>query len=99
MFAFTVREPKAEDSGEWLRMRRSLWPDCPDEEHRRDIVGFLDFKGSPQPTSCGSSTGEIIACVAERENGDLCGFLEAAIRPYAEGTEPRPVGYIEGWYV
>ena len=94
-----VRNPRAEDEGEWLRMRQALWPDCSDPEHRSDILEFLRADGSPQPASCGFSTGHIIACVAERENGALCGFLEAAIRPYAEGTEPRPVGYIEGWYV
>ena len=94
-----VRNPRAEDEGEWLRMRQALWPDCSDQEHRPDILEFLRADGPPQPASCGFSTGEIIAFVAERENGALCGFLEAAIRPYAEGTEPRPVGYIEGWYV
>ena len=26
-------------------------------------------------------------------------LLEASIRPYAEGSEAQPVGYIEGWYV
>lgn len=26
-------------------------------------------------------------------------FLEASIRPYADGCDTRNVGYIEGWYV
>ena len=25
--------------------------------------------------------------------------MEVSIRPWAIGCEPRPVGYIEGWYV
>ena len=40
-----------------------------------------------------------IAFVAERPGGGLCGFVEVSIRPWAIGCEPRPVGYIEGWYV
>ena len=37
--------------------------------------------------------------VAERPDGGLCGFLEAAIRSRANGCDSTPVGYIEGWYV
>lgn len=36
--------------------------------------------------------------VAEREGG-LCGLLEAGTRPYADGCDTSPVGYIEGWFV
>jgi aminoglycoside 6'-N-acetyltransferase I len=94
-----VRAPNVEDREEWLRMRRSLWPDCPDEEHDADIMAFLDHEDVPSPASCGFSTGEIATLVAEREGGGLCGFVEASIRPYAEGVEAKPVCYIEGWYV
>lgn len=27
------------------------------------------------------------------------GFVEASLRPYAEGCDTRPVGYLEGGYV
>ena len=37
--------------------------------------------------------------VAERTDGSLCGFVEVGSRPYAEGCESSPVGYIEGWWV
>jgi aminoglycoside 6'-N-acetyltransferase I len=37
--------------------------------------------------------------VAVRGAGGLGGFIEAAIRPWAEGCSSKPVGYIEGWYV
>jgi hypothetical protein len=40
-----------------------------------------------------------IALVAERPGGALCGFVEASVRPFAEGSDARPVGTIEGWYV
>lgn len=37
--------------------------------------------------------------VAERAAGCLGGFLEAGTRPYADGCDTSPVGYVEGWYV
>jgi aminoglycoside 6'-N-acetyltransferase I len=94
-----VRAAKPGDRDELLRMRRALWPDCPDEEHRAEIGALLDPDGGSPPTSCADSTGGYAAFVAERPGGGLCGFLEASIRPFAEGVEARPVVYIEGWYV
>ncbi len=32
-------------------------------------------------------------------DGELVGFVEAALRKWAEGCSTSPVGYIEGWYV
>lgn len=94
-----IRAPKAEDRDEWIRMRRALWPEGPDAEHEADVLAFLDGAGGPPPPSCGYSTGDFAAFVAERPGGGLCGFVEASIRPYAEGIEPQRVGYVEGWYV
>lgn len=37
--------------------------------------------------------------LAERDDGSLCGFIEVGARPYAEGCDTSPVGYIEGWWV
>ena len=37
--------------------------------------------------------------VAERSDGGLCGFLEAGTRPFADGCDSQPVGYIEAWFV
>ena len=37
--------------------------------------------------------------VAERDKDGLGGFLEAGTRPYADGCDTSPVGYIEGWFV
>ena len=39
------------------------------------------------------------AFVAEDAAGRLVGFLEAGIRPYADGCDTRNVGYVEGWQV
>ena len=37
--------------------------------------------------------------LAEREDGSIAGFVEAGSRPYADGCDTSPVGYIEAWYV
>ena len=67
-------------------MRRMLWEDCPDEEQVREMEEIL-----------GSDTEAVF--VAERTEGGLCGFVEAALRSRADGCDSSPVGYIEGWYV
>ena len=94
-----IRSPRVEDRAEWVRMRRALWPTCPDEEHDAEIGLFLQSSHDTSPASCRYGVGEIAVWIAERPSGGLCGFLEASIRPYAEGSEAQPVGYIEGWYV
>jgi aminoglycoside 6'-N-acetyltransferase I len=81
-----IRTYRDGDLAEWLRMRRSLWGDCPDEQQAREmdevLAGDLD---------------EVF--FAERPDGGLCGFLEAALRSRANGCDSSPVGYIEGWFV
>jgi aminoglycoside 6'-N-acetyltransferase I len=67
-------------------MRKALWEECPDEEQVREIEEISGNDG-------------LEVFFAERPGGGLCGFLEASIRPWADGCETRPVGYIEGWYV
>ena len=37
--------------------------------------------------------------VVDRGDGTLAGFVEAGSRPYAEGCDTSPVGYVEAWYV
>jgi aminoglycoside 6'-N-acetyltransferase I len=86
IMTFHIRTPKQEDWSEWLRLRRALWEDCPDERQKQEIDEIL-----------GSDTEE--AFFAERAGGGLCGMVEASIRPCADGCESRPVGYVEGWYV
>lgn len=90
-----IRHPRAEDQAEWTRMRTALWPDTFAESHAEEIVAFLT----------GSLTGwlaglhAVAAFVAVRPGGGLCGFLEASVRPMADGCTTHPVGYVEGWYV
>lgn len=42
---------------------------------------------------------DAVVFVAVRPDGSVCGFVEAGSRPYADGCETSPVGYVEGWYV
>ena len=81
-----IRGARPEDRPDWLRMRRALWNDCPEEQQVREIEEIL-----------GGDTEEVF--FAERPDGGLCGFLEAALRSRADGCDSTPVGYIEGWYV
>ena len=81
-----IRRASSADRAEWLRMRKILWDDCPDEQQVREMAEIL-----------ASETEEVF--LAERPDDGLCGFVEASIRPWAIGCDSTPVGYIEGWYV
>jgi aminoglycoside 6'-N-acetyltransferase I len=78
------RLPAPEEEG-WLRMRRALWPDCPDSIHRHEM------------TLLRRETGAVFA--VRRVDGGLGGFAEVSVRRYAEGCHGGRVGYLEGWYV
>ncbi len=83
----TVRQHEAKDWGEWLRLRVALWPNHSEEDHLSEMREYQ------------SNEATLAVFVASRSNGRLAGFLEASIRPFADGCDTRPVGYIEGWYV
>ncbi len=76
-------------------MRAALWPDCPAEIHAEDIAAFL----TGDRTGWLAGLHAVAVFVAVRPAGGLCGFLEASIRPMADGCTTQPVGYVEGWYV
>src|SRR5262249_8427781 len=75
--------------------RSLLWPDGPDGDHAREIAAFLNT-GSFRAVEPFLAWAVLVAI---RPAGGLCGFLEASIRPFAEGCDTRPVGYVEGWFV
>jgi aminoglycoside 6'-N-acetyltransferase I len=74
------------DQVEWLRMRRALWEVSPDDQQAQEADEILR-----------DDSQEVF--FAARPAGGLCGFLEASIRPWADGCDHRPVGYVEGWFV
>jgi aminoglycoside 6'-N-acetyltransferase I len=90
-----IRPARPEDQAEWQRMRSLLWPEGAAAEHAAEIAAFFAEKSS----SWSEPFLATAVFVATRPAGGLCGFLEASIRPYAEGCETWPVGYVEGWFV
>jgi len=67
-------------------MSVTLFPEYPAEDLAK---GMREFRARPD--------GEVF--VIDRGNGSLAGFVEAGSRPYAEGCDTSPVGYVEAWYV
>lgn len=83
----TVRKLEEEDFSGWFRLRKMLWDESSDEEHRDEMLDiFLHFETQ-------------LVLVAENSDGKLIAFLEASIRPFVEDCETDAVGYLEGWFV
>lgn len=83
-----IRPSTIHDLAEWIRLRRSLWPDC---SPSRQWLEIQQFAASQSP-------GVVI--VAERDSGGLCGFAEVSIRhEHVDGTSSAPVAYLEAWYI
>src|SRR5688572_30949879 len=91
MPAMTIRPLQPADRDEWRRMRRALWPNHSPDEIDAEMREF----GSAQ-TQCEKPAAVF---VADRGDGRLGGFVEATLRPFADGCQTSPVGYVEGWYV
>ncbi len=77
-----------------LRMRHALWPHESLEEHRA-VLAVLAEGGSP----VGFPGPATILVASPAEATPIVGFAEVAIRPWAEGCDEGPVGYLEGWWV
>jgi aminoglycoside 6'-N-acetyltransferase I len=84
---FLIRALQERDLDEWLRLRKLLWDEADETDHRSEMIGILEEPGSQ--------------CIAVADVGDnrLAGFLEASLRSFAEDCETDNVGYLEGWYV
>jgi aminoglycoside 6'-N-acetyltransferase I len=81
----TIRRVTQEDKAEWLRMRKGIWPDAPDEYLDYDMDDVLSSERS--------------AVFFALLNGAPVGMIEARLRELAEGCFSNPVGYIEAWFV
>ncbi|MEW5918868.1 MAG: aminoglycoside 6'-N-acetyltransferase, partial [Gemmatimonadota bacterium] len=81
-----VRRYEPGDWDAWLRMSLALFPDQSADEAARGMRAFLAREDS-------------VLLIALRPDGSVCGFVEANSRPYADGCETSPVGYVEAWYV
>jgi GNAT superfamily N-acetyltransferase len=76
-------------------MRSLLWPDDSADEHAKEVAAFFNTKSF----HWSAALPAVANFVAVRPSGGLCGFLEASIRPFADGCKTQPVGYVEGWFV
>jgi len=84
-----IRPVTREDADSWLKLRCALWSEGSEAEHRDEIERFFRGKiDEPQ---------EVIVAVGE--SGEIIGFVELSVRPYAEGCRYLGVAYLEGWYV
>ncbi len=81
-----IRKIDQSDHEGWIRMRKALWPECPDSRHNLETKMIL------------SSNGIILG--AEITSQELVGFVEVSIRnDHVEGTISSPTAYLEGWFV
>lgn len=86
----TVRPASPGDTNAWLQQRHALWPEDSKAEHREEIDRF--FAGE-------FPRGPWAVLLAEDDDGQIVGFAELSIRPYAEGCRSPRVAYLEGWFV
>jgi aminoglycoside 6'-N-acetyltransferase I len=69
-------------------MRELLWP-SPEGENAREVAKYF----------AGESSNPEEVLIAVDAAGVPVGFVELAIRPYAEGCYSGRVAYLEGWFV
>jgi len=81
----SIRRATREDKAEWLRMRKGVWPEAPDDYLDYDMDDVLS-----------SDKDAVFFALIE---GAPVGMIEAHLRESAEGCFSSPVGYIEAWFV
>ena len=82
-----IREASRHDLFAWLRLRQSLWPECPPERHRAEMAAIRRQR----------HTATVLLAVDHA--GGVVGFVELSLRPSAEGCDSSPVAYLEGLFV
>lgn len=83
----TVRRLRADDAPRWIELRGQLWPGSLDD-HRADVARYFE-----------SGWPGIDAVFVAESSGRVVGFAELSKRPFAEGCNSSPVGFLEGWFV
>lgn len=83
----TVRYLRESDLDDWFRLRKMLWDETADSDHKSEMIDILDHHETQ------------LVLIADAGDGRLVGFLEASIRPFVEDCDTDHVGYLEGWYV
>lgn len=85
-----VRAARPTDASTWSSMRRALWPEDTEAEHRAEIDRYFAGEFPRWPWT---------ALLAEDAGGRIVGFAEVSVRPYAQGCKSERVAYLEGWFV
>lgn len=83
----TVRPLRETDLDDWFRLRKMLWDETSNNDHKSEMIDILDHHETQ------------LVLIAEAGGGRLVGFLEASIRPFVEDCDTDHVGYLEGWFV
>jgi aminoglycoside 6'-N-acetyltransferase I len=81
----TIRRVTQEDKAEWLRMRKGIWPEAPDEYLDYDMDDVL--------------SNDRNAVFFALNVGTPVGMIEVRLKESAEGCFSSPVGYLEAWFV
>ena len=84
---FSIRKLKDKDLESWFYLRKRLWDELSDDEHKAEMIDIY-----------GHSETQVVL-VAENSGEKIVGFLEAGIRPFVEDCKTDRVGYLEGWFV
>jgi aminoglycoside 6'-N-acetyltransferase I len=75
-------------NGDWLRLRKALWPDGSDAEFEEEMAGFV---------AAPDRYGQFMVTA---DDGTPIGLAEVSLRhDYVNGTETSPVAFLEGLYV
>lgn len=81
-----IRAYRDDDWPEWQRMSVALFPEHSAEALAPDMRQWR-------------TRADAEVFVAIRPDGTVAGFVEVGTRPYADGCDTSPVGYVEAWYV
>ena len=85
-----VRHATSSDAHSWAVLRHALWPAESLEELTAESQDF--FTG-------GDTLLRAVLLAEAAHDGQLLGFAELSLRPYAEDCRTSPVAFLEGWYV
>lgn len=81
-----IRRLEERDRKAWLALRLALWPREDAAEFEEDITAIL-------------ADPELMPAFGAFDGDRLVGFAEAGERPFGDGCETSPVGWLEGIYV
>lgn len=84
-----VRPIDRGDARAWAGLRAHLWPHAAADELAEEVRAFLN----------GESVAHVTAAFVAIESDAPVGFVELAVRPFADGCDSAPVPHVEGWYV